>query len=194
MIFSEQTPQVDPPGFWGLGPPGTHRLPSSTSQSPPPSAGPQGGAGVGGQEVPLRERADPSHPAQSRSACQLGSLRRRMNEHNHQVPRTSSPGLRPDSRVTHIISLMVTFTPNEKNLREKEKWVHSPVACGGLSFRATEKMVQVVACWGQEQGLLPGLTSSHSPPLVEQIISTGVSGGLRTDGRGLASLKGPWYP
>lgn len=30
--------------------------------------------------------------------------------------------------------------------------------------------------------------------LVEQVSGTGVSGGLRTDGRGLASLKGPWCP
>ena len=110
---------------------------------------------MGGQEVPLRERADPSHPAQSRSACQLGSLCRRMNEHNYQVPRTSSPGLHPDSLVTHIISLMVTFILNEKNLREKEKWVHSPVACGGLSLRATEKMVPGGSLLGTRTGVAP---------------------------------------
>ena len=111
-------------------------------------------AGVGSQEDPLREGVDPSHPAHSGSACQLGSLCRRMNRHNYQVPCTSLPGLHPDSLVTHMMSLMVTFTLNEKNLRGKEKWVHLPVACGGLSLGATEKMVQVAACWGQGQGLL----------------------------------------
>lgn len=116
---------------------------------------PTGRAAAGSQEDPLREGVDPSQPAQSGSACQLGSLCRRMNGHNYQVPRTSSPGLHPDSLVTHIISLMVTFTLNEKNLRGKEKWVHPPVACGGLSLGATERMVQVAACWGQGRGLLP---------------------------------------
>lgn len=49
---------------------------------------------------------------------------------------------------------MVTFTRNEKNLRGKERWVHPPVARGGLSLGATEKMVQVAACWERGQGLL----------------------------------------
>lgn len=58
---------------------------------------------------------------------------------------TSSPGLHPDSLVTHIIS-DGNFTLNEKTLRGKEKWVHPQLPVGPFSLGATERMVQVAAC------------------------------------------------
>lgn len=65
MISSEQTPQVDPQDSGGLTLLG-HRVPSSTSHSPPPSPGPQGGAGVGGQEVPYHSEKVRTLPTQLR--------------------------------------------------------------------------------------------------------------------------------
>lgn len=58
---------------------------------------------------------------------------------------------------------------------------------------------------GSLLGTRAGVAPSATPPtlstsrweerkLVEQAADTAVSGGLQTDGRGLASLKGPWCP
>ena len=134
MSSSEQRTQLGPQES------GSSASPPGLADCPPPlpqsSAVPRSteGAGVGGQEGPLGEGAGPPHPAQRGSACRLRSLCRGINGHNYQVPRTPSPGLHPDSLVTHFISLMVTFPP-KKNLRGKGKCVHSPgFVCGAFHW------------------------------------------------------------
>lgn len=141
------------------------RLPSS-SHSPLPCPGPRKEPGWEVRKG-LPEKVPPSRPDQSGNACQLGSPFSGINGHNYQVPRSSLPALVPDSLVTPVISCerqTVTFPPAEPQ-GEREVGSFPRVCLWGLSFGATEKMLQVGASrgrrgvWGAPQAGPPTLST-----------------------------------
>lgn len=72
------------------------------------------------------------------------------------------------------------------------------VCLWSLSLGATEKMLQVKHPEDRNGGALPRLTPPCSPPPEGkegwvQVVGTGMGGGPRASGKGLTSLKGPWY-